>query len=478
MERITLYLRTTKTSGKIKLRFRLTEGREVQLFHKSQIDADLADLKKFEMDGSLKPRVSIYNEKLRIAITREIEAMREAYNLLKDEGRVFDANDFEEMIDKILNPEKYNIVKVEEVETLLDRFNRYIDGLKTYGTVSEGRAKIYRIVWDKLSRFLIIFKKAKYTAEQFTPEDILAFREFVINEYKYVDKHKAIYGNLPKTSVPAKQASVNTASAKLRALQAFFNELEENDEILKSPFRRLTKKRRNEALREQYDDPFFLRYDEVQQIMTADVPDSLKETKDAFLLQCALGCRIGDYLKLSMSNIAITDDGIPYVQYLPKKTMKTQNDRREKKTPLMLFALEIVKRSGFKFGVLKYASGKSGYNAKIKKLLEHCKIDRLVNQYDEATDTMHRVPLHTVGSSKLCRKTHIDISNKAQVNMYATGLHEVGSSAVEHYSMLEVRDLFTLLCAAFNQPQYRVDKQLNILLDEKNEEDDGSTATV
>lgn len=478
MERITLYLRTTKTSGKIKLRFRLTEGREVQLFHKSQIDADLADLKKFEMDGSLKPRVSIYNEKLRIAITREIEAMREAYNLLKDEGRVFDANDFEEMIDKILNPEKYNIVKAEEVETLLDRFNRYIDGLKTYGTVSEGRAKIYRIVWDKLSRFLIIFKKAKYTAEQFTPEDILAFREFVINEYKYVDKYKAVYGNLPKTSVPTKQASINTASAKLRALQAFFNELEENDEILKSPFRRLTKKRRNEALREQYDDPFFLRYDEVQQIMTADVPDSLKETKDAFLLQCALGCRIGDYLKLSMSNIAITDDGIPYVQYLPKKTMKTQNDRREKKTPLMLFALEIVKRSGFKFGVLKYASGKSGYNAKIKKLLEHCKIDRLVNQYDEATGTMHRVPLHTVGSSKLCRKTHIDISNKAQVNMYATGLHEVGSSAVEHYSMLEIRDLFTLLCAAFNQPQYRVDKQLNILLDEKNKEDDGSTATV
>lgn len=69
--------------------------------------------------------------------------------------------------------------------------------------------------------------------------------------------------------------------------------------------------------------------------------------------------------------VAVTDDGIPYVQYLPKKTMKTQNDRREKKTPLMLFALEIVKRSGFKLGVLKYASGKSGYNAKIKKLLEH-----------------------------------------------------------------------------------------------------------
>lgn len=75
--------------------------------------------------------------------------------------------------------------------------------------------------------------------------------------------------------------------------------------------------------------------------------------EEIFLLHCALGCRIGDFMKLSMSNVAVTDDGIPYVQYLPKKTMKMQNDRREKKTPLMLFALGIVKRSGFKFGVLQ-----------------------------------------------------------------------------------------------------------------------------
>lgn len=181
MERITIYLRTTKTSGKIRLRFRLTEGREVQLFHKSNIEADLADLKKFDMDGSLKPRVSLYNEDLRLAITREIDAMHEAYKQLKEECPDFDAADFEARIDMVLNPEKYNIVKTEETETLLARFDRYIEGLKTYGTVSEGRAKIYKIVWDKLSRYLIIFKKSRYTPEQFTPEDILAFREFVIN---------------------------------------------------------------------------------------------------------------------------------------------------------------------------------------------------------------------------------------------------------------------------------------------------------
>lgn len=66
--------------------------------------------------------------------------------------------------------------------------------------------------------------------------------------------------------------------------------------------------------------------------------------------------------------------------------------------------------------------------------------------------------------NELCRKTHIDIANKAQVNMYATGLHEVGSSVVEHYSMLEINDLFMLLCVAFNQTRYRVDKRLNVIL--------------
>ena len=143
--------------------------------------------------------------------------------------------------------------------------------------------------------------------------------------------------------------------------------------------------------------------------------------------------------------------------------MKSQSDRKEKKTPLMLYALEIVKRTGFKFDVLRYTAGDSGYNAKIKKLMKHCGIDRLVNDFDEATDTMKRVPLYTLASTKLARKTHVDIANKAQINMYAAGLHSIGSRAVGHYSALEIKDLFVLMCVAFNQPQYRVDKYLNVI---------------
>lgn len=51
--------------------------------------------------------------------------------------------------------------------------------------------------------------------------------------------------------------------------------------------------------------------------------------------------------------------------------------------------------------------------------------------------------------------------SKVQVNMYAAGLHRKGSDAVNRYTMLEIKDRFDLLNAAFGQEDHRVDKNLN-----------------
>ena len=198
--------------------------------------------------------------------------------------------------------------------------------------------------------------------------------------------------------------------------------------------------------------------------MNAEVPDDLKEVKDAFLLQCALGCRISDFMRMDMSNVSVSDEGIPYVHYVAKKTTNTSSGRKEKTTPLMLFALDIIKHYNFRFPMFYNCTyGKLVYNKRIKDLFVHCKLDRLISRYDEATQKMNQIPLYRIASNKLCRKTHIDIANKVQINMYATGLHEIGSSAVGHYSKLQIQDLFVLLCLAFNQPQYKVDKDLNVI---------------
>ena len=119
----------------------------------------------------------------------------------------------------------------------------------------------------------------------------------------------------------------------------------------------------------------------------------------------------------------------------------------------MRYALDIIKKWQFNFPILKYVTGKSGYNVKIRKLLDQ--IDREVKVFDkDSFDNIYN-PLYTMGSSKLCRKTHLDMLTKVQVNMYVSGHHKEGSSAVKNNSSLILKDRFIFMCAAY--------KQLNVI---------------
>ena len=315
----------------------------------------------------------------------------------------------------------------------------------------------------KLERYLTIKQSKNITPAEFNDDWLLDLRQFIFDEYKYVKKYKSIYSELNLNSIPEKRRSLNTVTTNMKLLQPFFNELENKDEIPRNPFRRLGAERRKVVLRSKYDDPIFLLADEFQTIMNTEVPASLQDTKNAFLLQCAFGCRISDFLQLSMEKISITQDGIPYIHYLPLKTRNKQTDNREIETPIIYYALGIIKATQFHFPITKYVFGKSGYNVKIKELLKFCNIDRKVAVFDEDKGDNVYKPLYELASTKLCRKTHVDMMNKVQINMYAAGLHKDGSDAVERYTKLDIRDRFILMCAAFNQPLYKVDKDLNII---------------
>ena len=461
MERITLFIRTVKTQGSIKLRFRLIDGREVDLFHKSLIKADLKDLSKFNIDGSLRPKVSIYNSDLKNQIDVEISKMRAAYLSLCERmdkthisGELFEAE-----IASIDNP----IEPVKEEESLLQRYDRFVEEGYRDKIFGEGAKRHYMVVSGSLKRFLTIKKLTKLTPREFGADMLMNLRQFFFDEYKYVEKNPKVFKDMRKRDLPKHVRDSNTVINRLKKLQAFYNELEERDEVEISPFRKLGKKRKAQILRQEYDDPRFLHKEEFLQIMSAEVPKELQETKDVFLLQCSFGCRISDFKALNMSKVAVSDDGIPYIHYLPQKTKRENLSKEEVETPIMKFSLDIIKQYEFNFPILKYVSGKSGYNVKIKKLLEHCKIDRLVKIYDEAKGDNVFLPLHEFGSSKLCRSTHVDMMRKVQVDLYASGLHKEGSKAVHRYTKSELSDRFALMCAAFDQPKYKVNSQLEII---------------
>lgn len=448
MERITILIRTSKKEGDVRLRFRLRDGRKVQLYHKSDIVASLQDMSKFNDDGSLRPRVAIYNKELQKEILSEISLVHQAYSNIR-----YDKDVTSERLER----EIYNVrhPAQDNTTTLLGRMLTYIEKGYRDGLFKEQRKRHYMVVYHILERFLIINDNLDITPENFSPNMVMDFSLFVRDEYEYVDNWRGLYAGCVERNVPAKARSRNTVATKMKYLHAFFHELEDCEDIEKSPFHKLGKDRKRIILRERYDDPIYLRIDEFRKVLETDVPLSLQEVKDVFCLQCALGCRIGDFQSLTMDKVAIKD-GIPYVHYLPHKTLRENKTFKEVETPLVKFAWDIVQRYKFSFKVLRYVSGKSGYNVKIKHLLEYCNIDRQCKVFDEDREDNIYKPLYELASSKLCRKTHVDIMNKVQINQYIAGLHREGSDAIKRYTKLELQDLFRLMCVAFGEQEYRI----------------------
>lgn len=104
---------------------------------------------------------------------------------------------------------------------------------------------------------------------------------------------------------------------------------------------------------------------------------------ERYTLTGAVAKQLG--LRGPRDNVRVSPDGIPYIHYLPQKTKEMQKDYCEIETPIVRFALDIIKRSGFNFPVLRNQTGRAGYNAKIKSLLQSCHIDRKVNIFNEKT---------------------------------------------------------------------------------------------
>ena len=117
---------------------------------------------------------------------------------------------------------------------------------------------------------------------------LMDLRYFFTNEYEYVEKYSYLYNDKRERDIPTQPRDMNTTITRLKKLQAFFNELEDKEEIMASPFRKLGKKRKAVVLKERYDEPVYLYKDELLKIMQTEVPATLQETKECFLLQCAL----------------------------------------------------------------------------------------------------------------------------------------------------------------------------------------------
>lgn len=459
MIKIKMIGKTEKQDGVIHVRFRLVDGRRADISHKSDIRASAEELEKFENDGTLKPKAKRYNQDLADRIEREIALMREAYKELLENGYDLTAANLDRRIQEKVNPIQ---AERDKGDTLLALFKNYADSSLRDGIIGANRHKHIMVVWGKLERFLIISGQRRITAREFDAEKLWAFRNFIYDEYLYVERYPKLYKDFTPKNLPTARLGMNTAVSQMKMFQAFFNSLDP-DVIDRSPFEALGRDRKKLIMKTLYDAPVYLTADEFQTLLNADIPEWLRDTRDAFLLQCAFGCRIADFQALTMDNVDVSEDGIPFIHYLPNKTKMSQDYNLEIVTPIVLFALEIIKRTRFNLKETKYPSGANGYNVKIKSLLKVCGIDRKVPIFNEETGKNEYQPIWELGSSKLARKTHVDMMTKVQLNPYLAGLHKAGSTAVFRYTDIDLKTQFALMNAAFGQEPYAVDKYLNKL---------------
>ena len=334
-------------------------------------------------------------------------------------------------------------------ETLYQRLLRYLEDAHRDGVMGSGRYAVALGKAHKLQRFLTIIGMPSIPVPKFTTDLLLQFRQFIYDEYRYVQQYPALYPRGAGHRAPSRRLKSTTVVHDLKLLQAFFAELETTEEIRRSPFRSISMEKRRFIMHVSYDEPVFLRKDELKIIMATAVPAHLQWVKDLFVLNCAIGCRISDLLRLTPANVATSDDGIPYIHYIPSKTAKLQISNHEVTTPLIAPAMEIITRTHLQLMPYRRHYGKQLYNQAIKQLLQYCGITRRVKIY--CLDAMANIerPICDIATSKLARKTHIDMLNKVQIDFYAAGLHRPGSDAVYRYTSLELRDRYELLKAAF-----------------------------
>ncbi len=395
-----------------------------------------------------RPEDVVRDMKLRNELECHKLAMCKAYTLMQLKRMDMNSRIFEIQVQRVMT-EDVGMIKPKCGVPVTKRLMRYIEESYRDGVIGHGRYMVLLGKARKLQRFLTIKGLSAISAREFTSDLLLEYRQFIYDEYLYVPQFPQLYPKGEGRHAPQRRCKNTTVVHDLKALQAFFRELEDTGEIRRSPFKKISFEKRKSIMHVMYDAPVFLKAEEFRQVVNTAVPPNLQQTKDIFVLNCALGCRISDLKRLTMEKVAVSEDGIPYVHYIPSKTVRAQTTNQEIQTPLIQLALEIIQRTRLAFNGHNPKYEKQVYNKSLRRLLAYCGINRQVCLYDyEQGDNVYR-PLYEVASSKLARKTHVDMLTKVQINYYAAGLHREGSDTVFRYTSLDLADRYALLQAAF-----------------------------
>lgn len=432
MTTVKAFIRTGKKDKEANIRFRLSDGRNVQLFHKSELMVlpTLWDEKREQYKAK-----SVIKTEERIRLNTAIAERKKLLLSLYADTPSITSDRLEQLIDEQIHPEKYQ----KQGDDFFSIMETYLQKKK----LSEVREKNFRVLVRALQRYELFVsayerKEFKLELDKVNSETIDDIESFLRNEHNLYNEYPDIYKEFPaiantkRKSVKPQPRGNNTICALFNKLRAFYNWCNQQGITDNRPFEKYSG-----ITTEKYGTPFYLTLNERNFIADYDLSThpKLAIQRDIFIFQCLIGCRISDLLKMTPENI-INEA----VEYIPHKT----KDERPVvvRVPLNERAKVLIdkyKGADSKGKLFPFISAQK-YNDDIKDIFRLCGITRLVTVLNSTTGKEEKKPINEVASSHMARRTFVGNLYKKVKDPNLVGSlsgHAEGSKAFARYREID-----------------------------------------
>ena len=241
-----------------------------------------------------------------------------------------------EALDQYYNPQKYNLEQVSAIKpTLTALFDEFLEKHR----LSEVRKKNYRVIKRALQRYELYIRATQMGKEDFTldvdrvtADTLRDIWNFLENEYRYCAIYPEIYEAIPEARTPQPRGK-NTLLDCFSRIRTFFYWCNSHKKSRNRPFDDF-------PLEEcTYGTPYYITIEELHRIYATNLKrhPQLAIQRDIFVFQCLIGCRVGDLLKMTKSNLI---GGA--IEYIPRKTKEGRP--LTVRVPLNAMATEILAR--------------------------------------------------------------------------------------------------------------------------------------
>ena len=422
MASVTAFIRTTKKKAdKVSVRFRLRDGRNIQLFHKSEIEVPPAAWDDVRQE--IKAKV-IFDADERLRISREVADRKalllQIYNDAPDKNGLT-SEWLEVELDKHQHPEKYDTG--ERPQTFFEIFDEFLQKRK----LSEVRIKNFRVIKRALQRFELYTRRSKrnfaLSLDTLTPETLRDIERFLRDEHILCKERPELYRAIPETRTPQPRGQ-NTINDVFTKLRTFCLWAQEANKTSNNPFKGFVVE---ECV---YGTPYYITIEERNKLYKTNLSrhPSLAIQRDIFVFQCLIGCRVSDLYRMTKRNVI--NGAIEYV------ARKTKDGRPiTVRVPLNAISKEILSRYPDGESLFPFISEQK-YNVAIKRMFLAARLTRDITVINPITRESEIRSLNEIASSHLARRCFVGNLYKKVKDPNLVGSmsgHKEGSRAFARY---------------------------------------------